>query len=57
MSSKPSSSATLLAIGAGGKESRAIFNVASLICFTLGWVALGAQAVRLDPPLTEPKPA
>ena len=49
--------ATLLAIGAGGEESRAILNVASLACFTLGWVALGAQAVRLDRPLGEPKPA
>jgi hypothetical protein len=49
--------ATLLAIGAGGEESRAILNVASLVCFTLGWVALGAQAVRLDRPLIEPNPA
>ena len=49
--------ATLLAIAAGGEESRAILNVASLACFTLGWVALGAQAVRLDRPMSEPRPA
>jgi hypothetical protein len=50
--------ATLLAFAAGGGEdSRPILNIASLICFTLGWVALGLQAVRLDRPLNEPNPA
>jgi hypothetical protein len=49
--------ATLLAFAAGGEEPRVVLIVASLICFTLGWVALGAQAVRLDRPLNEPNPA
>ena len=49
--------ATLLAFAAGGEEPRAILNVAALICFTLGWVALGVQAVRLDRPVSEPNPA
>ena len=39
----------------GRRGVEAIHNVASLACFTLGWVALGAQAVRLDRPLGEPK--
>ena len=46
--------ATLLALAAGGEEPRLILNVASLVCFTLGWVALGAQALRLDRPVNEP---
>jgi hypothetical protein len=50
--------ATLLALtGGGGEESRPILIIASLTCFTVGWVALGIQAVRLDRPLTEPNPA
>jgi hypothetical protein len=50
--------ATLLAIAAGGGEdSREILNIAALVSFTLGWVALGAQAVRLDRPINEPTPA
>lgn len=49
--------ATLLAIAAGGEETKVILVVASLICFTLGWVALGVQAVRLDRPVSEPNPA
>lgn len=49
--------ATVLAIAAGGEEPRMLLNVAALICFTLGWVALGVQAVRLDRPVSEPNPA
>jgi hypothetical protein len=49
--------ATILAVAAGGEESRAILNVASLVSFTLGWLVLGAQAVRLDRPLASPGPA
>ena len=30
---------------------------AALICFMLGWFALGVQAIRLDGPATEPRPA
>ena len=50
--------ATVLAFaGGGGNESRPILTVAGMICFTLGWVALGVQAVRLDRPVNEPNPA
>jgi hypothetical protein len=31
--------------------------VVALICFLLGWFALGVQAIRLDPPATEPRAA
>ena len=31
--------------------------LATLICFALGWLALGIQAIRLDRPATEPRPA
>jgi hypothetical protein len=29
----------------------------SVICFLLGWFTLGAKAIRLDRPATEPRPA
>jgi hypothetical protein len=31
--------------------------VAAFVCFTLGWFALGVQAIRLDRLATEPRPA
>jgi hypothetical protein len=31
--------------------------VAAAICFTLGWFALGVQAIRLDRPESRPRPA
>ena len=33
------------------------FLVAALTCFGLGWFALGLEAIRLDRPTTEPRPA
>ncbi len=30
---------------------------AGLLCFLLGWFALGVQAIRQDRPMTEPRPA
>jgi hypothetical protein len=49
--------APVLAMAGGGEDGyRQIFTVAALTCFTLGWVALGVQAVRLDRPINEPNP-
>jgi hypothetical protein len=31
--------------------------VAAIVCFLLGWFALGVQAIRLDRPATDPRPA
>ncbi|MBA2374186.1 MAG: hypothetical protein H0V74_08310 [Chloroflexi bacterium] len=31
--------------------------VVAIICFLLGWFALGVQAIRLDRPMNEPRPA
>jgi len=31
--------------------------VVAIICFLLGWFALGIQAIRMDRPATEPRPA
>jgi len=31
--------------------------VVAIICFLLGWFALGVQAIRLDRPVNEPRPA
>ena len=50
--------ATLLALAGGGEDgSKQTFIIAALTCFTLGWVALGVQAVRLDRPVNEQSPA
>jgi hypothetical protein len=50
--------APVLAIAAGGGEGLAeLVIVAALICFALGWCALGAQAIRLDRPANAPRPA
>lgn len=50
--------ATLLGLAGGGEDGpKLIFTIAALSCFTLGWVALGIQAVRLDRPLNESSPA
>jgi hypothetical protein len=50
--------ATLLVFAAGGgEESRELLNIAALAVFTLGWVALGAQAIRLDRPIATATPA
>lgn len=34
-----------------------IFIVAALVCFLLGWFLLGVQAIRIDRPATDPRPA
>ncbi len=34
-----------------------ILTVAALVCFLLGWFLLGVQAIRLDRPATDPRPA
>lgn len=31
--------------------------VVAIVCFLLGWFALGVQAIRLDRPVNEPRPA
>jgi hypothetical protein len=50
--------APVLAITAGGGEGLAeLVIVAALICFALGWCALGVQAIRLDRPANAPRPA
>jgi hypothetical protein len=50
--------ATLLALAGGGEDGpRVIFTIASLISFTVGWVVLGVQAVRLDRPISAANPA
>jgi hypothetical protein len=49
--------APVLAIAGGGGDGLAeIVTVAALICFTLGWCALGVQAIRLDRPVNAPRP-
>jgi hypothetical protein len=51
--------APVLAYVAGGGSdggSRPLFIVAGLICFTLAWVALGVQAIRVDRPSTAATP-
>jgi hypothetical protein len=40
--------APVLAIAGGADGSAELVTVAALICFTLGWCALGVQAIRLD---------
>jgi len=54
--------ALLLAAGAvipfvGMVTSQPIFIVPALICFLLGWFLLGVQAIRLDRPASDPRPA
>ncbi|MDH4141067.1 MAG: hypothetical protein OEV61_00485 [Chloroflexota bacterium] len=50
--------APVLAIAAGGGDGLAkVVIVAALVCFTLGWCALGVQAIRLDRPANAPRPA
>lgn len=50
--------APVLAIaGGGGEGSAEIVTVAALICFTVGWFALGVRAIRLDRPANAPRPA
>jgi hypothetical protein len=34
-----------------------LFIVAALVCFLLGWFLLGVQAIRIDRPATDPRPA
>jgi hypothetical protein len=34
-----------------------LLNAVSIVCFLSGWFALGVQAIRLDRPATEPRPA
>jgi hypothetical protein len=31
--------------------------LAAVVCFLLGWFALGVQAIRLNRPMTESRPA
>jgi len=49
--------APVLAIAGGRTGLAEILTVAALMCFTLGWCALGAQAIRLDRPANAPRPA
>ena len=54
--------AVLLATGAvipflAMVTSQPIFIVPALICFLLGWFLLGVQAIRLDRPASDPRPA
>jgi hypothetical protein len=39
-----------------GSNNQALL-LAAVICFLLGWFALGVQAIRIDRPATEPRPA
>ncbi len=41
----------------GGGGSAIIITIGALTCFTLGWMALGVQAVRIDRPGVAPRPA
>jgi hypothetical protein len=34
-----------------------VLFVAALVCILLGWFVLGVQAIRLDRPATDPRPA
>jgi hypothetical protein len=43
--------------GGGGGESSLVIVIAALVCFTVGWITLGAQAVRIDRPGVAPRPA
>ena len=50
--------APLLAIAGGSGEGLSeVVTVAALACFTLGWCALGVQAIRQDQPANAPRPA
>ncbi len=42
---------------AAGVTSFYALLVVAIICFLLGWFALGIQAIRMDRPATEPRPA
>ena len=42
---------------AAGVTSFYALLVVAIICFLLGWFALGIQAIRMDRPSTEPRPA
>ena len=46
----------ILTIVGAGTNSYALVLVA-IVCFLLGWFVLGVQAIRLDRPSTEPRPA
>jgi hypothetical protein len=46
-----------LIVGGSGGGVRDVLILAGLACFTLGWMALGVLAVRLDRPAAEPRPA
>lgn len=49
--------APILAIAGGSGEGMSeVVTVAALACFTLGWCALGAQAIRQDRPANAPRP-
>jgi hypothetical protein len=48
--------APIPAFAAGGGDGVGeILILTALICFTLGWVGLGVQAIRLDRPSTVPR--
>ena len=57
--------AVLLAVGSvltifgasGGGNPSPVLMAAALSCFGLGWFALGVQAIRMDRPATETRPA
>jgi hypothetical protein len=37
--------------------SQPVIVLAGLVCFLLGWFLLGVQAIRIDRPASEPRPA
>jgi hypothetical protein len=54
--------AALIGVGcalpfAAGVTSTYGLIVAGIVCFLVGWFALGIQAIRLDRPMTGPRPA
>lgn len=51
------SALTMIFAMSGGGNASPVLMVAALSCFGLGWFALGVQAIRLDRPSTEPRPA
>ena len=51
------SALTMIFAMSGGGNPSPVLMVAALGGFGLGWFALGVQAIRLDRPATEPRPA
>lgn len=51
------STLTIIFAASGGANPSPVLIVIALSLFGLGWFALGVQAIRLDRPATEPRPA